>query len=668
MTDPAEIFYQAIGYIEKKEFKEALSSLESCLKLAPDRASVRYNLASVLCQLGEFSRARQLADDLLHEEPKNPDYLNLLASAIFPMGENERAISIYEGLKENGHGSVETNLNLLDALVSTGELEKAQLLISELEAKKLPQKAYQTSLAILRFKQNRFDEALSLLDKILVINPSDTEALFQRGRTRSIRQDIKGAVADFQALEALGEHSARISTYSFLARQQAVAWDRFDADVGFLAGFNEKSEPHCQNPFICLLLPRTLEYEFRATAIAARAINESGQEEPHSVFARPRHCNNERIHVGYMSANYRRHPSAHNITRLIEQHDRTRFKIIGFDLYGENNSAERKRLKNAFDEFIDLSDKSDAEAGQIIRHLGVDILIDQMGHTARSRGRVFAKRNAPVQVSYLGFPGISGMNSMDYVIGDNTVIKADEEQYYTEAVCYMPDTYWPAEGAVAVGEQTISRKEYGIPETAMVYCCFNIFQKITPTVFSRWMEILSKVSGSVLVLLEGPEIAKSNLRLEAEKRGVSGSRLIFIPKVSPEQHLARQSICDLFLDTSPYNAHTIGRDALLGGLPMITCIGHTFSDRVAASLLRASGLEELITTNGDAFVELGIQLGQDPAKLRHIKKRLNENSKTHPLFDTPLFARNFERAFKEMNRRSLTGEPHTSFHVSECKP
>lgn len=665
MTDPAELFYQAIEYIEKDDLVKAAFSLEFCLKLAPDRASVRYNLASVLCQLGEFARARQMANDLLQEEPQNPDYLNLLASAIFPMGENARAISIYQGLKASGRGSVETNLNLLDALVSTGELEKAQLLISEFEAKKLPQKAYQTSLAILRFKQNRFDEALSLLDKILAINPSDTEALFQRGRLRSIRHDIQGAVADFQALEALGVQSARIRTYSFLVRQQAAAWERFDADVCFLAGFNENNEPYCQNAFICLLLPRTLEYEFRASEIAARAINETGQEGAPSVFAMPRHCNNERIYVGYMSANYRRHPSAQNITRLIEQHDRTRFKVIGFDLYGENNSAERKRLKNAFDEFIDLSDKSDAEAGQIIRHLGVDILIDQMGHTARSRGRVFAKRNAPVQISYLGFPGTSGMNSIDYIIGDNTVIKADEEQYYTEAVCYMPDTYWPAEGAVAVGEQTIGRKEYGIPETAVVYCCFNIFQKITPTVFSRWMEILSNVSGSVLVLLDGPEIAKNNLRQEAEKRGVSDSRLIFVPKVSPDQHLARQSICDLFLDTSPYNAHTIGRDALLGGLPMITCMGNTFSDRVAASLLRASGLEELITTNGDAFVELGTQLGRDPAKLRHLKEKLHQNRQSHPLFDTPLYARNFECAFKEMNRRSLTGEPHTSFQVSE---
>lgn len=665
MIDPAELFYQAIEYMEEKEFKKALSNLETCLNLAPDRASVRYNLAFVLCQLGEFSRAKQLADDLLREEPKNPDYLNLLASAIFPMGEYARAISIYEGLRENGQGSAETDLNLLDAFVSIGKLEKAESLISELEANNFPQNTYRTSLAILRFKQNRFDEALSLLDKVLATNPSNTEALFQRGRLKSIRQDITGALTDFQALEAHGEQNARISTYSFLVRQQAAAWDQFDSDVDFLAGFNEKSEPHCLNPFICLLLPRTLEYEFRATAIAARAINESGQEEPHSVFAMPRHCNNERIHVGYVSANYRRHPSAHNITRLIELHDRTRFRIIGFDLYGENNSAERKRLKNAFDDFIDLSDKSDAEAGQIIRHLGVDILIDQMGHTARSRGRVFANRNAPVQISYLGFPGTSGMNSIDYVIGDKTVITSDEEQFYTEAVCYMPDTYWPAEGAVAVGEQTISRKEYGIPETAMVYCCFNIFQKITPTVFSRWMEILFNVSGSVLVLLDGPEIAKNNLRLEAEKRGVSGSRLIFLPKVSPEQHLARQSICDLFLDTSPYNAHTIGRDALLGGLPMITCIGNTFSDRVAASLLRAGGLEELITTNGDVFVELGIQLGKDPEKRRHLKEKLHQNRQSYPLFDTPLFARNFERAFKEMNRRSLAGEQHTSFQVSE---
>lgn len=668
MTDPAELFYQAIEYIEKNEFENARSSLETCLKLVPERASVRYNFASVLCQLGEFSRAGQLAEDLLKEEPQNLDYLNLLASAIFPMGESARAITIYEGLRENGHGSVETNLNLLHALVSTGELEKAESLISEFRADDFPEKAYRTSLAILRFKQNRFDEALSHLDRILATNPSDTEALFQRGRLKSIRQYVDGAVDDFQTLEKLGERSARVRTFSFFVNQQVVLWDSFDDDVGFLSRFSEDDEPHCQNPFVCLLLPRTLDYEFRASRIAAWTINEAGNQQPRTAFAAPRHCNTEKIHVGYMSANYRRHPSAHNITKLIEQHDRTRFKITGFDLFGENKSGERKRLKRAFDDFVDLSNKSDEEVGNIIRHLGVDILIDQMGHTARSRARLFAHKNAPVQISYLGFPGTSGMNSIDYVIGDTTVINAGEEQFYTEAICYMPDTYWPAEGAVAVGKQTTGREDYGIPEAAMVYCCFNIFQKITPTVFTRWMEILSNVSGSVLVLLDGPEIAKNNLRREAEKRGVAGNRLIFIPKVSPEQHLARQSMCDLFLDTSPYNAHTIGRDALLGGLPMITCIGNTFSDRVAASLLRASGLEELITAGGEAFVELGIELGMDSPKLTHIKETLNQNIQTHPLFDTPLFAQNLERAFREMNRRSLTAEPHTSFHVSDVKP
>lgn len=665
MTNPVEIFFQAIEYIEKNELEKAVSCLEICLKLAPDRASVRYNLASVLCQLGEFPRARQMAEGLLKEEPKNTDYLNLLASAIFPMGESARAISIYEGLKGRAHDTAEMNCNLLLALVSVGELAKAQALVSELQASKFPEKLYRLSLAILRFKQNRFDGALSLLDKILSENPADMEALFQRGRLKSLRQNINGALDDFQTLESLGERSARIKSFSYFVNQQAALWDSFDDDVGFLSRFNEDDEPHCQNPFVCLLLPRTLDYEFRASRIAARTINEAGNQQSRTAFAAPRHCNTEKIHVGYMSANYRRHPSAHNITKLIEQHDRTRFKITGFDLFGENNSGERQRLKTAFDDFIDLSNKSDVEAGNIIRHLGVDILIDQMGHTARSRARLFAHRNAPVQISYLGFPGTSGMNSIDYVIGDSTVIKADEEEFYTEAVCYMPDTYWPAEGAVAVEEQPTSRKDYGIPDAAMVYCCFNIYQKITPTVFNRWMEILAKVAGSVLVLLDGPEIAKNNLRLEAEKRGVAGSRLIFVPKVSPEEHLARQSMCDLFLDTSPYNAHTIGRDALLGGLPMITCVGNTFSDRVAASLLRASGLEELITTEGEAFVELGIELGKNPSKLMHIKEKLHQNIQTHPLFDTPLFTRNFERAFKEMNRRSLAGEPHTSFHVSE---
>lgn len=665
MTDPAELFYQALDQIENKELERAVSSLEACLKLAPGRPSVRYNLATVLCDLGEHVRAGQMAEKLLRDDPENPDYLNLLASAIFPLGETARAISIYERLKAGGNGSAEVNLNLLHALVSAGELPKAEKLVAELRASNMPERRFRTNLAILRIKQNRIELALRLLDQVLAENPSDREALFQRGRSRSVRQNIEGALEDFRALQALGERSTRVRTYSYLVCLQAAIWENFDDDVEFLSQSNGENEPNCQNPFISLLLPRTLDYEAGTAKISARPFNEAAGQTRNSTPARPRHCNNEKIHIGYMSANYRRHPSAHNITKLIEQHDRTRFKIIGFDLYGENKSTERARLNNAFDEFIDFSNKSDEEAGQIIRHLGIDILIDQMGHTARSRGNIFALRNAPVQVSYLGYPGTSGMEFIDYVIGDNTVIENGEEKFYSEAICYMPDTYWPAEGAVVVGQQHASRKEYGIPETAIVYCCFNIFQKITPPVFSRWMQILSNVPESVLVLLDGAEIAKNNLKREAALRGVSGNRLIFLPKVTPEQHLARQSLCDVFLDTSPYNAHTIGRDALLGGLPMITCKGNTFSDRVAASLLRASGLEELITDNGDAFVELGIQLGVDHTMLSGIKEKLRQNIQTHPMFDTPLFAQNFERAFSEMNRRSLAGEPHTSFHVSE---
>lgn len=664
MTDPADLFYKALDFIDKKELAKAVATLEECLKLAPYRASVRYNLASTLCQIGDFLRASELAETLLQEEPGNPDYQNLLASAIFPLGESTRAVSIYESLKTGGHSSVEINLNLLHALVSSGEQRKAEVLLAEIKAENYPASSYRLSLAILRFRQSRFDEALPLLDKILGENPSDIEALFQRARVRTFQKNIDAALADFQTLEALGERSARVRTHAFMARQQAALWSRYDEEVEFLARSDENGAPNCLNPFVGLLLPRTLDYEFEIARNAAKNLNEQVAEIQPVQSAVPRHCSNERIHVGYMSANYRRHPSAHNITRLIELHDRSKFKITGFDLYGENRSEERMRLKTAFDEFIDLSQKSDEEAGEIIRHLGVDILIDQMGHTARSRSGIFVQRNAPVQISYLGYPGTSGMNCIDYVIADDTVVLPGEEPFYTEAVCYMPHTYWPAEGAVPAGETTARRKDYGISDTAVAFCCFNIFQKITPIVFSRWMQILAHVPDSQLVLLDGPETAKGNLRREAEKRGIAGNRLIFIPKVSPQEHLARQSLFDLFLDTSPYNAHTIGRDALLGGLPMVTCIGDTFSDRVGASLLRAAGLEDLITTNGDDFVELAVELGQNPDRLQRVKDRLRQNLQICPLFDTPLFARNLERAFREMVRRSMAGEPHTGFHVS----
>lgn len=666
-TDVASLFYSAIDHLEKKEFLRARALLEECLEHVPGRVSVRYNLATTLCQLGKFEQAAAMAEGLLKDDPDNPDYLNLLASAIFPIGESARAISIYETLKSSGQGTMETDLNLLHALVTMGQTDKAESLLSEFAERNYPEASYRLSLATLRSRQYRFTEALALLDRILSDTPSDTEALFQRARLRSFRKDIDGALKDFAALDELGADSARNRTHAYLVRQQAALWTQFEDDVAFLSQLDHKDQPNCQNPFIGLLLPRSVEYEALISRHGVRNINERADQYHRKAAATARQCDNDSIRIGYMSANYRRHPSAHNITKLIEHHDRSRFRVIGFDLYGQDNSPERDRLKAAFDDFIDLSAQTDEEAGQTIRRSGVDILIDQMGHTARSRSGIFAGRNAPVQISYLGFPGTSGMTCMDYVIADRTVVQPSEEDFYTEAVCYMPDTYWPAEGSVIKGHSKAVRSDYGISDTAVAFCCFNLFQKITPRVFDRWMTILRSVPDSQLVLLEGAETAQANLRSEAEKRGVASGRLVFIPKVSPEEHLARQSLFDLFLDTSPYNAHTIGRDALYGGLPLITCVGDTFSDRVAASLLRASGLEELITTDERSFVDLAIELGSQPEKLQAIRAKLQKNLGTHALFDTPRFARNIETAFIEMNWRSKAGKPHTSFSVADCK-
>jgi predicted O-linked N-acetylglucosamine transferase (SPINDLY family) len=314
----------------------------------------------------------------------------------------------------------------------------------------------------------------------------------------------------------------------------------------------------------------------------------------------------------------------------------------------------RTRLEAAC-HVIDVASLSDDGVASLARDLEIDIAVDLKGFTRGSRPGIFAQRAAPIQVNFLGYPGTMGTSFMDYLIADRRLIPAGNEHHYSEKIIYLPGSYQVNDSKRALGIRVFTRMELGLPPSDFVFCCFNNCFKITPGMFDIWTRILRRVEGSVLWLLEDNPHASSNLRQAAEFRGVRADRLVFAPRMPLAEHLARHRAADLFLDTLPCNAHTTASDALWAGLPVLTLLGESFAGRVAASLLTAIDLPDLITSTPEEYEALAIALAADPARLAGLRERVAQNRLTTPLFDTRRFTHHIEAAFASIHTRHQAG-------------
>jgi predicted O-linked N-acetylglucosamine transferase (SPINDLY family) len=414
-----------------------------------------------------------------------------------------------------------------------------------------------------------------------------------------------------------------------------------------------KSGERVISPFSMLAIPCSPDQQQQCARIFAR------DKFPASSTPawRGERYQHDRIRLGYFSGDFRDHPVAQVIAELLERHDRSRFEIVGYSFGQDTQDPWRRRLESSFDQLLDVAGKTDQEIAGLAREMEIDITVDLMGFTQRSRMGVFALRPSPIQVSYLGYPGTSGTEYIDYIMADAMVIPAEHRTYYTEQVVWLPGSYFPTDSTKAVSERHISRAELGLPEDGFVFCCFNNSYKITPDIFEIWMRLLKKVAGSVLWLSIRDATAIRNLRTQAQMRGVSPERLVFAGRMELSDHFARHRQADLFLDTFYYNAHTTASDALWAGLPVLTCLGNTFAGRVAASLLNAVGLPELITYSHQEYESLALQLATDRQRLMSLRDKLARNRGTQPLFDTVRFTKHVETAYTAMWQRQQAGLP-----------
>ncbi len=360
-----------------------------------------------------------------------------------------------------------------------------------------------------------------------------------------------------------------------------------------------------------------------------------------------------KIRVGYVSGEFRNQATSVLLTELLEKHDGSRFDVFAFDNGWADDSTLRQRIEAAT-QVVPIRELDNLQAAGAVRKHGIDILVNLNGYFGRMRTNLFSLRPAPIQVNYLGFPGTMGAPYMDYIIADPVVIPAESQHCYAEKVVTLPDSYQPNDSKRRVTEG-VTRSDAGLPADAFVFCCMNNVYKITPVVFDVWMRILLRAPGSVLLLYSDVRETRDNLRHEARNRGIDPARILFGEPWATDAHLARLRLCDLFLDTWPYNAHTTGSDALWAGLPLLTCSGRSFPSRVGASLLRAVGLPDLVTDSLAEYEALALRLASEPATLAAVRRRLATQLSTAALYDTPRYTRHLEAAYTKMVERARAG-------------
>ncbi|MFB9262014.1 tetratricopeptide repeat protein [Bradyrhizobium erythrophlei] len=502
------------------------------------------------------------------------------------------------------------------------------------------------ALSLLR----RHAEALSAYDKVLSINPHLAEAWFGRGNVLCDLRCYDEAFAAYDKTLSIKPELESVEGARLHTKMRLCKWDRLEEELARLTTSVRSGRASC-GPFALLSLLDSPDDHLRC----AQAWVAAKSPRPSRSVWQGRIYHHDKIRIGYVSSDFNRHATAYLIAELFELHDRTRFELFAYSIGPNDESDIRKRLTGAFDKFVTCEDRPDVEVARAIEGAEIDILIDLNGFTKGARTNIFAHRPAPIQVNYLGYPGTMAAPYVDYIIGDRTILTSSDTPAYSEKLVQLPYSYQPNDRKRPSTGKSFTRDDLGLPAEKFVFCCFNNSYKILPDVFECWMRILKAAEGGVLWLLAEDQTAVANLRREAEIRGVDPARLVFAGRLEVAEHLARHRLADLFLDTLPYNAHTTASDALWMGLPVLTQIGGTFAGRVAASLLKAIRLPELIARTSDEYESIAIELARNPAKLAAIKRKLEENRLTAPLFDTKLLAGHIETAYQMMYDRYQAG-------------
>jgi protein O-GlcNAc transferase len=626
--DPEALYNRGITLQRLRRLEEALESYDRALALAPDFGAAWVNRGNALHDLDRHEQAVTSYNEALRLAPDNAEALYNRGVALQGLRRFEAALASYDG-------ALVIRPNWAEVLSNRGNV------LQELQ---------------------RYQEGLASCDRALALRPDFAEAFNNRGMMLLNLGHYEMAIRDFQQALRINPHLKYLKGLLVHSKMQCCDWRSFADDWRQLAA-DVQAGTGVTGPFALLGLTAAA----RDQLLCSRTWVREKCPGPTTPIFRGEQYAHDKIRIGYLSGDFREHPMAYLMAGVFERHDRSRFETLAFSFGPDEQSLMRSRLKEAFSQFIDVRHATDRQIAQQLRDREVDIAVDLMGFTRDARTAVLALRPAPVQVNYLGYPATMGADYIDYIIADRFVIPPQSQGCYSEKVVYLPDTFQATDGVRSGQQVKPTRAAAGLPASGFVFCSFNASHKITPDLFDVWIGLLKALEGSVLWLLGSNPAVERNLRHEAERRGLTPSRLIFAPRVSRPQYLARYQLADLFLDTFPFNAGATASDALAAGLPLVTLCGEAFAARMAGSLLNAVGLPQLATHSLEDYQALALCLAREPAALAELRTTLAHNRATCPLFDTDRSCRALEAAYVTMWQRTQRAQPAESFAVEPMR-
>tara|TARA_Y100001936_G_scaffold247479_1_gene293355 strand:+ start:2670 stop:4643 length:1974 start_codon:yes stop_codon:yes gene_type:complete len=595
-------------FLNLKKYDKAINVWKKAIEINPEFVEGLNNLGNAFLKIKKFDEAIEYLNDALKLKPDFFETYYTLSEVFFHK-------AMYEASLKN----LDKALNLKPDHLPTIN-NKIKLLL----------------------KMSKKEDALKFLDKVIPYHPKNSELYNEKA----------------EILSELGMNSRSLNTYKTILmidpnypfvlgkvvddKLKNCDWNGLDKDC---AEIKKKiiDGKKIAAPFLVSTLFDSSYLQNKSAEIWIKQFRLTEKK-----FKFQTDNNDSKRNIGYFSADFRDHPVGHLISKMLESHDKTKFNIYGFYLGNKHKEDDRfyKRIKKTFTKFYDVSKMSDEEIISLSINLKIHIAVDLMVYTgSQSRFGIFLNKCAPIQINFLGYPGTSASEKIDYIIADKTVIPETNKKFFTEKIIYFPNSYQPSEKNRQLSEKKFTKKNLNLPEDVFIFCCFNTCSKILPGMINVWADILNQVPKSILWMISDNEVTKKNLNIEFEKKNIDTKKIIFSDKLPISEHLARIKYADLFLDTFPYNAHTSCSDSIWAGLPLLTIEGNSFQSRVASSLLRTSGLEELVTKNEKEYIEKAVYIAKNKDYLDNLKNKLINSRNTNPLFDNQTFIKDMEKAY-----------------------
>ena len=645
-------FKEAIDFHKNGDFKKVNEICQQILKGEPRNFDVLHLLGVTSYQTNKFEKSIEYFEKAIKINSNNAEIYNNLGIVLKKINKKNEAIEKLNHAIMIRNDYFEAYNNRANIYIELNELDKALIDLNKVvELKPDLVQAY-NNRGNVKNQLKKFNEALIDYEKAIQLKPNFAEAHNNKGIVLNENYKFKEAIESYtKAIEINPNINFLLGSLIF-SKLNICDWEQYTENINLINNKISNNYP-ASTPWSFLHFSSSPDLQKKIAEIFIK-IKYPHLSVSNSVMKKNK---NKKIRLGYYSADFRNHATSYLIANLFEEHDKEKFEIFAFSFGPSNEDKMKNRIKKSVDKYYDVRLKNDNEIALLSNQLEIDIAIDLMGFTEHNRFGIFLKRCAPIQVNYLGYAGTLGCKNIDYLIADQILIPKESQKFYTEKIIYMPDTYQVNDAKKIISNKKFTKVEMNLPKDSFVLCCFNKNYKITPNVFNIWINLLKNINNSVLWLIKDNTQSQENLKKEISNKGIDPNRIIFAERLPMEEHIARQKLADLFIDTFPYTAHTTCSDALRVGLPVITQAGNTFASRVAASLLNAVDLNELITNNDNEYKSKIIELANNPLKLNEIKKKLNNNIQIKPLYNTKIFTKNLEKAYTEINNKFLNDLP-----------